>query len=718
MTVSLLLTADEATASVRIDALDCGATIDAPIRWATFGGASGVCAYESVEIRSGDIVADAVTADGRIRITDTWREVDDRVALRRAVRVLAGEPVRIDLEIAVVHDPDDRWFVPGMISAPAQHSAEGSYTFADDRLGYPVAAHWSPRRARVVWLARTSLPTCDAAPVRDAGETRFRRDTDLGCIGFRTGTTALLAGWPVAELDHSSQLDGARRGFETFAGGEEDFDIVIEYELGWTHAASFPDAVRVATARAVELAAPVATAHDTTLAESIDLRLDSAAQTYAVSPSGFAGFVLNFDPENGYDSQAKAFGASFADHEMGGSHDILEYGFTGRQLDLACSLAARDPEGWGGKGRLVVDSFVERMTRPGGWIATLFDIRADEPLYAIGDARGTIMHYLGRFDVPGTYTRMMTEAGGDLLRNIALHLDSAHDVRPWIDAANGLGRFLLGVQNSDGSWYRGYAPDGTPVVGGEWFGDTETTGKSATGAVVPFLLDLAAASFSADATFVGELNAAAERAGAYLFDASAARGEYRGGTLDNPNDVDKEAALIAMRAFLSLHDAGVSGRWISAATQAAWFALGWHSLWQVPLVPGTAVAAAGVRSVGWGGINSVWGVGVTDIYSLFFAGDLHRLGQLTGTPEFSLVAELIAHSSIEMLATPARPLGFSDSGMQPEGISFCDQGRDDGLIRKGDMWGGLGWPYTAGTTGLGDYLSAVRDDARISTTTR
>ena len=48
--------------------------------------------------------------------------------------------------------------------------------------------------------------------------------------------------------------------------------------------------------------------------------------------------------------------------------------------------------------------------------------------------------------------------------------------------------------------------------------------------------------------------------------------------------------------------------------------------------------------------------------------------------------------------------------MQPEGIAFCDQGVDAGLIAKGDTWGGLGWPYTAGTFGLHRYLTAKQTE--------
>jgi hypothetical protein len=159
------------------------------------------------------------------------------------------------------------------------------------------------------------------------------------------------------------------------------------------------------------------------------------------------------------------------------------------------------------------------------------------------------------------------------------------------------------------------------------------------------------------------------------------RDDYRGGTLDNPNVVDKEAALLAMQALLCLYDTTGEERWRDAAERA-------------------------VRSTGWGGINSTWGTGVTGIYSLFFLDVFVRLSRLTGNPLYEAVADLAAAGCQQMLSHESERFGFADTGMQPEGIAFCDQGFDDHLIAKGDTWGGLGWIYSAGTHGLSRYLEA------------
>jgi hypothetical protein len=151
-----------------------------------------------------------------------------------------------------------------------------------------------------------------------------------------------------------------------------------------------------------------------------------------------------------------------------------------------------------------------------------------------------------------------------------------------------------------------------------------------------------------------------------------------------------------------------SGRdtYLRGAERAARLAVTWNSIWNVPLTPGTRLHDAKVQSTGWGGINSTWGAGVTDIYSLFFLAELLRLSRLTGEPLYANIAKLVAHGTQQILSYPGDLYGFADIGMQPEGIAFCDQGVDDGLIAKGDIWGGLGWIYTAGTYSLSRYLLA------------
>jgi hypothetical protein len=70
------------------------------------------------------------------------------------------------------------------------------------------------------------------------------------------------------------------------------------------------------------------------------------------------------------------------------------------------------------------------------------------------------------------------------------------------------------------------------------------------------------------------------------------------------------------------------------------------------------------------------------------------------------MAEWIAIGTQQLLSHPGDLMGFTDLGMQPEGFGICNQGIDEGMIAKGDIWGTLGWIYSAGIFGLGKYLES------------
>jgi hypothetical protein len=649
----------------------------------------------------------------RLRVEDTWREGDLVVAVARRLfatplRAAPVTGVRLQLTVLLAADEDDvlRFCCPGIVYSPSQHDEPRAYVFADERLSCPLVLAWAEQDGDAVTLARTSLAGYDEAPARVPGQNDYLHRTDIGAVGFvaRPAHPQLLTCWPYLEADRSARLDAAGTPAAAFHPiGPDGLDVTVSYEIGWERAPTFADAVVGAFGRAYRVNPPQAAKLPFPLSHAVDLRLASLAKTYLEWEPGGAGFILNFDPDHGYTSEAKAFGASFRVHGMRGSRNVLEYGFTGRQLNAACLLAERTGGIWVERSRRVHDFFVGTLATPSGWLHTLYSLDKSRPLFSCGDPDGPVMHYLGSSEVPGTYTRMMVEAASDLLESFRLHARLGERHERWLSACRRFAAFLLRVQESDGSWYRAYAPDGRPLRSGAWFGNSAEEGKASTAAPVPFLLALAAELGAEDDA---PLLDAALAAGEYVLREHVNRDDYRGGTLDNPNVVDKEAALLAMKALLCLYDSTGEARWRDAAERAAKLAVTWHLLWDVPPRPETRVANARVRSTGWGGINSIWGAGVTDIYSLLFLHTLIRISRLTGNPLYEAVADLAAAGCQQILSHEGNRFGFADTGMQPEGIAFSDHGVDDGLIAKGDTWGGLGWIYTAGTYGLTGYLDA------------
>src|ERR1035437_2964795 len=413
-----------------------------------------------------------------LELADEWQGdgAAESLKLTRRLRAVSSEQTRSSgvqsaMKVELPADSSLRFFLPGMIYSPEQWSAENTHSYADDRLAYPIVGAFDG--LAMITMERVAVATADALPTRSPGDTRFLQRTDIGSLGFdaTVGQASLLTAWPYWEGNKSAMLNASGSPASALmpVGGDDGLDISLTYRLSITAAPDFNAAVRAVFGGVVDRVQPEPTEPAVTLEESIDLRLDSAARTFR-EVDGFAGFVLNFDPERGYESEAKAFGASFAEHAMSGSRDILEYGFTGRQLNLAYMLARRSPAEWGARGAQVVDSFISRMTTPSGWVHTLWGLGRQRPVYACGDPTGPMMHYLGPSSISGTYTRMMAEAGRDLVLNIQLHSFNPGVTASWQDAALRLGQFFLRVQEAAGSWYRAYAPAGPPIVGSHWVG--------------------------------------------------------------------------------------------------------------------------------------------------------------------------------------------------------------------------------------------------------
>src|SRR5699024_2255981 len=76
---------------------------------------------------------------------------------------------------------------------------------------------------------------------------------------------------------------------------------------------------------------------------------------------------------------------------------------------------------------------------------------------------------------------------------------------------------------------------------------------------------------------------AAEKAGDFCWDNGQNKGFFVGGTIDNPDVIDKEAGTISMEAYLALYQATHKKKWLNHAITAANFAETWIYIWNVPM---------------------------------------------------------------------------------------------------------------------------------------
>lgn len=135
---------------------------------------------------------------------------------------------------------------------------------------------------------------------------------------------------------------------------------------------------------------------------------------------------------------------------------------------------------------------------------------------------------------------------------------------------------LVEVQNADGSFFRAYRTDGRVETGG----DRNTFGSSKlnTPVAVRFLARMF--HYTGNVRYRTSALRAAEFAYQELY---LGLGKYVGGTPDNPNTVDKEAAIFALYCFNAAHDLTGDARFLHAAEHAAVSAMSWAYCYDFPV---------------------------------------------------------------------------------------------------------------------------------------
>ncbi|MGG6312113.1 hypothetical protein [Paenibacillus macerans] len=601
-----------------------------------------------------------------------------------------------------------RFHAPAVLYEAARIGGADKFAkvYMDDRLTYPIVLAYFPDRRRTVSLSRVGLATFAEPPARSKGDSDYLQRTDIGSIGCtRDGGAVMYEAYlPYYEGDRSVSLSAKQAPVAAFYPlVEEKFKLETAYELRFAAHDCYADAVFDAFKRAAARHASLLAKLPFSLKQSMAYRMESLKASYRELPEGGAGFFFHFDPRKGYRSAPSGFGASFVNIPHESYQSILEYGFTGRQINAAYETARREGGEWWSKGKKVIDFFVRHCTTENGWMYTLYDLKRHQPFYSFGDETAPKLHYVSHGDRRGNYLRLMSETALDLLNAYRVYEAQGKSELHWIGAASLFAGFLLRHQNDDGSWYRAFEPDGTPLKNAPGFGEDEFSAKSAT--VMPILFLLAFWEMNQDSG--KPYLDAAKRAAEFVLDTYVSQDYYQGGTLDNPNVIDKEAAQYTAAALYALYRATGKKRYLQGADRAAKLFVTWNYIWCAPTIPGTDLAKQRFNTIGCGGINSIWGGGVVDIYSLFHLRELHLLGIAAQEPFYVQMAEWIATGTQQFLSYPGDSMGFADIGMQPEGFGICNQGADEGMIAKGDIWGTLGWIYSAGIHGLGAYLEAL-----------
>lgn len=195
---------------------------------------------------------------------------------------------------------------------------------------------------------------------------------------------------------------------------------------------------------------------------------------------------------------------------------------------------------------------------------------------------------------------------------------------------------------------------------------------------------------------------AAIRAADFCWDNGQSRGRFVGGTIDNPDVLDKEAATISLEAYLSLYEATRDEEWLARAKAAAHYAETWIYIWNVPMPEDDPNPnrhwKSGISTVGLQLIAT--GHSLVDQYMAFDADEFAKLFKYTGDPHYYEVSRVLLHNTKVMLALPGRTFDLQGPGWQQEHWSLAPR-RGYGLHRAWLPW--VSTSHLNGIFGLMDF---------------
>lgn len=174
---------------------------------------------------------------------------------------------------------------------------------------------------------------------------------------------------------------------------------------------------------------------------------------------------------------------------------------------------------------------------------------------------------------------------------------------------------------------------------------------------------------------------AARRTIDYLEKNIISKSDYFSSTLD-ANCEDKEAAISAVTAnyyMASVTKGKERQRYIDLCQKAAYFALSWYYLWDVPFAQGQMHGDLGLKTRGWGNV-SVENNHI-DVFVFELPHIVKWLSKQVNEPRFQQIYDVIFTSLSQLMPTKERNCGIAVPGFYPEVVQHTTW--DYGMNGKG-----------------------------------
>ncbi|HXH99963.1 MAG TPA: hypothetical protein VNI52_06820 [Sphingobacteriaceae bacterium] len=285
------------------------------------------------------------------------------------------------------------------------------------------------------------------------------------------------------------------------------------------------------------------------------------------------------------------------------------------------------------------------------------------------------------------YLRSFGDDLKSLLRAIKREKAQGRIHEDWLAWAKSFADWLLPQQSATGGFPRGWEIGTGKIV--------DVSEQSSYNAI-PYLLLLS------ELTGQSEYKDAAMKVGEYCWNSGQYKGLFVGGTIDNPNVIDKEAGTLSLEAYLELYHYTRDKKWIIRAKTAADFAETWMYIWNIPMPEDENNKDLhwknGVSTVGLQLIST--GHSLADAYMCFDVDEYAKLSVFAKDKHYEDVAKILLHNTKGMLAVPGRTYDLLGPGWQQEHWSLAPM-RGIGLHRAWLPW--VSTSHLNGIFGLEEY---------------
>lgn len=607
-----------------------------------------------------------------LQFTDRWTAGEGTVRLRREVRVHGDAPggftsVAAMRVVGARPWPEMEWFAPGIIYGNFDYMRDnsfgagnyyepGDYTvwIREDRMPAPLLATRLPDGATLAVLSSSPDGRTSAAEGQSfSREPRVGEEFRFGSILAEERTDGTTLGYAVPGSEGTLSY-GPKGGGENGASAEQQ----------WRHRYNpFADGF--------------------TQRYEVTFRLDDADDTNELITRSWRWAWRTLDPrpnpqdiETMRSTMVDVLAANFIEtgdragvrfvtqaRPLGGPErpdSKVVLGFTGYALgcaEMMLAEAGRDPGADRSRALVrnaekAIAAFLLRPVDPP--LDEGFMLGSGEPVASTWPTGRALTR-----EQP-IYLRSFTDDMKSLMRAYQREQRAGRDRSDWLDWVRRFADWLLTQEQPGGGFPRSWR-----ALTGELFSSSTTGTYNA----VPFYAQLYRI------TGHEPYRSAAVRSGEFAWssdDHAHGHGRFIGGTIDNPDVVDKEAATIALEAYLALHSLTGEQTWLDRARVAADVAETWMYIWDVPMPEDADNEELdwkrGTPTVGIQLIAT--GHSLNDAYMAWDVESYARLAQETGDSHYLDVARILLHNTKAMVGTPEDHRGTRGPGWQQEHYCF------------------------------------------------